>query len=116
MDSSPYLAQAIQSMSQTPAAPSGGGFAISPDQARAFRAKADAFHAANPNGSFVGHQLMQAGRNVMNLPGQVGQGLYGLAQRLPGMGGSQPFQAVGAVPQLQAPVQPNGPMVAPPGY
>jgi len=50
--------------------------------------QAKAYSATDPGGSYLGHQLMQAGRNVVGLPGQIGGGLADLASRL-GIGAPQ---------------------------
>jgi hypothetical protein len=114
MEQSQYLAQALQAMSQPNAAPQSPTF--NPQGMANLAKQAQAFHAANPDGSFIGHQLMQAGRNVMGAPGRAVDGLANLAQLIPGVGGSQPFNAVTAVPQQQAPMQPNGPLTQMPQF
>lgn len=110
---SQYLAQAL---AQTPTFATPDYSGPSPQGMLALAQKAKAFHAANPDGSFVGHQLMQAGRNLAAAPGNAMNGLARLAQSLPGMAKPQPFDAVSAVPQLQAQIQPNGPLITPPSY
>lgn len=107
MDRSAILAQALQSMGQQPAiqAPP------PPDLAaiqRAGQAK-QAWEAANPGQSYMGHNLQQMGQNVMDAPGKLMAapgnamgGLADLAKRL-GVGGQA---APAMAPQPGAPLPP----------
>ncbi|RAK51207.1 hypothetical protein [Phenylobacterium soli] len=101
MNQSQYLAQALNQSTQfaTPTFDT-----PDPQTMKAFMDKAKAFHQANPDGSFIGHQFMQAGRNLMGAPQNAMTGFQKMMQGLPGMG----------APQAQTPFQPNGPMITPP--
>lgn len=114
MEQSQYLAQALHAMSQP--APAQQSSTLNSQGMANLAKQAQAYHAANPDGSFIGHQFMQAGRNVMGAPQNAMNGLANLAQMIPGVGGSQPFNPVSAVPQQQAPVQPNGPLAQMPQF
>lgn len=84
MDRSPYLVQALQALSAAPqAAPTPR---LDPQQVATYARQARAWQTQNPGESYLGHNLMQAGRNVAAVPGQVGNGLGALAQML-GVGG-----------------------------
>jgi hypothetical protein len=52
--------------------------------------QAQAWQQANPGGNYLGHNLMQAGRNIMAIPGNVASGLQNLIQNVPGMGPQTP--------------------------
>jgi hypothetical protein len=86
MAASPYLAQALQSLSATQSPQPTPQ--LTPEQMAQFAQKAQAYQQANPGGNYLGHNLMQAGRNIMGLPGQVGGGLANLAQSF-GIGAPQ---------------------------
>lgn len=108
MDSSPYLVQALQQMQgQQPAQTPPG---LSLGQMQQIADKRKAFEAANPGQSYMGHgmmqlgqdvmnmpsTLMQAGRNIAAVPGQIGSGFSNLLSKIPGLT-AQPMQ-YGGVP------------------
>lgn len=75
--SSPYLAQAIQSMQAQPQAQQP---TIDP-QLLAQQLKAGkAWKAENPGKSYVGHNLQQAGQNIMATPSRL-SGLLGMGDK-----------------------------------
>lgn len=103
MATSQYLAQALQQMSQPMSVPQGQ--TMDPSQMAALAQKGDAYRQTNPDGSFIGHNIMQAGRNLMAAPGNAAAGLMRLSQALPGMNPAM---------QQAQPFRPNGPMIGPP--
>lgn len=80
-DQSQYLAQALQSMGQQPQAPTYQGPNL--QQMQAIAQKKQAWEAANPGQSYMGHGLEQMGQNLMNAPGNLVQGAQNFAA-LPG--------------------------------
>jgi hypothetical protein len=126
MNRSPYLAQALQQLQQPPPAPQ----AVGPDLSAlaALGKRAQAYRAANPGGNFVGHNLAQAGRNLVNAPSNAAHGLAEFARSLPGMSPSPSpggvKQGAGATPPavvadaqpgaISAPLQPATPTYAAP--
>lgn len=112
-DQSPYLVQALQQMGQQPQGLTYQGPNL--QQMQAIAQKKQAWEAANPGQSYMGHGLEQMGQNLMNAPGNLVQGAQNLAglpgqamtgfqkmiQGLPGMGGgqTQPGAAYPPVPR-----------------
>lgn len=99
MDRSVYLAQALQGLSAPPsAAPAGPDLGAM--QAAAQRAQA--FRAANPGQSYIGHNLGQLAANVKALPGTLGAVPGQVAGNLAGLAGQLPTQALGGLAGLLA--------------
>lgn len=78
---SPYLVQALQGMSQPPPKPQQMPVP-SADQLSKFFKDRDAWTTANPGQSYVGHNLAEAGRNLMAAPGNALAGLQNGVQAL----------------------------------
>jgi hypothetical protein len=75
--SSPYLSQALQSMQAAPAAQQAAiDPAILAQQIKAGKS----WKAENPGKSYLGHNLQQAGQNVMAAPSRVA-GLFDLGAK-----------------------------------
>lgn len=74
MDRSAYLAQALQSLGQAPQAASASP--VDPQALAGVLKQRKAYETANPGGSYLGHNLMQAGRGAMAAP-QNAMGLLG---------------------------------------
>lgn len=84
MAQSPYLVQALQSLGQVPEASQAPG--MDPQALAGVLKQRKAYEAANPGSSYLGHNLMQTGRNLMAAPGNVMTNLRGL----PGLFGLAP--------------------------
>lgn len=87
MDGSPYLAQALQSLGQPAPGPTASPF--DPIAMQRLRQTAQAYQAQDPGGSYLGHNLMQAGRNLMGAPDRLGDSLSGGLGALARMFGQQ---------------------------
>lgn len=97
MAQSQYLAQALQSMGAPAGSPQGTP-QMSLQQMQQIAQQKQAWEAANPGQSYMGHGLQQMGQNLMNapgnvmgaiqnlgqVPGQVANGFQSLAQRFGG--------------------------------
>jgi hypothetical protein len=79
MDRSPYLTQALQSMSAAPAPQSAPG--LDPQAIAAAVRKRDQWKAANPGQSYTAHSMGQAGQSLMAAPGRMVDGFKGMFGR-----------------------------------
>lgn len=92
-DRNPYLVQALQQMQQgAPQAQQPQGMSL--QQMQDIAQKRQAWEAANPGQSYMGHGLQQMGQNIMGAPGAIAAApgnaasSFGkLIQGLPGFGG-----------------------------
>jgi hypothetical protein len=84
---SPYVLQAMQSLGQ--GMPPAQQPMMDPAMLAGAVKQRKAWQAQNPGGNYIAHNLMQAGRNVMGVPGQVlggiqsFPGLFGLGAKPP---------------------------------
>lgn len=99
MDRSQYLVQALQQLQGAPTAQAPQGMSL--QQMQDVAQKRQAWEAANPGQSYMGHGLQQMGQNIMGapgammqgarnlgaIPGQAAGGLQNLIKGLPGFGG-----------------------------
>lgn len=86
MDRSPYLAQALQSLGQAPAAPAQGPGMV--DLAMAMMRRQGGQPGAMPPRRSIGQNLQQAGQNLMGVPGRLAAvpgNVMTNVQQLPGL-------------------------------